>query len=696
MQISPERKPSETDKDNAIATDAITVYSPVASMSEKPTLSRPPSVKHIIREQDAPSRAWITRSASLRGATASGTVLSSLEPEFWRSRAGPLPPLPPRQLPRSQPSHPNSFLPPPLAFPESELFILEPEESLEEVDFSELDKLVGIAEPATVSVDTSVHPETPRRPTRPVASDFFDNELLQRESVVPTRSDVASSWRRRVSVSTSDDHASAMVFDVQHGLETVRESGEASSSDTKLSLPSSTTKPSTDFVEAPLPASRNLSSSAEHAPTNTSFPQTLVVPSHPSSQRSPRSAVYREVSMSMLDDTMSRIKGALDGMQVHDVHRESQRNGFADLSSSKPLTLVSQSPPHKAEIIKPPKWVPPALRPRGFALETSALQENFDVTATEPPMSPKPPWAYTVRFPEASYPIESLSRKQMHLWKSPPSQVRWDILSFDPPVENMTRKDFSLNDILFRKLPILKGRHRYKVVLPKPTLLRSMSGISEPINPKGTLPAKPSANKFAFGAFGKPREADDVASWRQRPSASDSGEKAQDCLEVEQLETVSRSPPPDNDATATIDISSKADSPVVVSGSIDGSLKPRTQPKMPAGVGVAFYRDSQSDGVHVKSPVQFIVTSELEDEQSPRQTISLLATDDARMSPPTGLVAGMDDKNNQIGSAPQEQRSGSLSREKTESKSSDDSVRINSVTFACRFSDLFLSRIRFQ
>ncbi|THH19734.1 hypothetical protein EW146_g1504 [Bondarzewia mesenterica] len=641
------------------------------SASENPALSRPPSLKPVSRDLDGAHRPWMTRSTSFRGSQAAPDGTSVSEPEFWRRTAAPLPPRALRHLPRSEPTQPPPSLAPPPEFPEAELFSLGSEEGLEEVDFSELGKLVGIEEEPSVLIPSSTPFEAPRRPPRPVASDFFDDRPPAREPPVLSKSDTVSTWRRKSSFSTVDGNTPAATSATQ-----AESSDEMEKDGTPGGEVAHSPGSSVDIESAPSSPPKPHASS-DHGPANNSFSQTLVVPPHLSSQRSPRSAAYREASMSTLDDTMSRIKGALNGMLIHDAHREALSNGSletsADLKSaerSKPAILPP--PTQNADPAKLTKWIPPALRAKRAAPECAVPREVFDVTATEPPESPKPAWNVChMQLPKISQPVEPLSRKQIHHWKLSPVQVRWDILSFDPPVEGMTRKDFSLNDVLFRKLSASKGKPKYRVSLPKADLSRIVVGNAEALSPKVNLPVKPPITKSSVGVFSKPREADDLATWRQRQSSSGQAGQAQDSLEVEQLETVSRSPPPDTETVNVQDSLLKPEASASVSGSIDGLSRPRTQPKMPVGASVAFYRDSQVDAGQIKSPVQFIVTSELEDEH-PSQVVLPPPSADAKPIEPKASI-GNAVTSSTVSSPHGNELKCPPSRDQAESKSSDES-----------------------
>ena len=192
--------------------------------------------------------------------------------------------------------------------------------------------------------------------------------------------------------------------------------------------------------------------------------------------------------------------------------------------------------------------------------------------------------------------------------------VRSDIFSWDPPIDGMNRRDFHLNDLLFPKLIVPKGgRPKYHVSIPR---LRMFPRPGRGPGPVVNLPNRPVGGApMPNGAFGKPREADEAASWR-KPAVKPS--PLIEVLEVQTLQgldTTSRSPPPETlSISVTAPVAPKADdaTPPALGGM---PAKPRSQHKMPQGSdGVAFSRALRSDSVSAPgSTVKFIVSSELEE-----------------------------------------------------------------------------------
>ncbi|KAF9036491.1 hypothetical protein BDZ89DRAFT_1130128 [Hymenopellis radicata] len=417
------------------------------------------------------------------------SITPSVSVESWRSHANPLPPPPVPRHVQTRPRKPSLVAP--SIFDQVDTLTEDPEVELEVVDFSDLGKFVGVAEP---SPEVPTVPEaTPSQShtavvSRPVASDFFD----EGDKVVQT---------------------------------------PAKTGDT-----------------------------------------------------------VQEAAMSALDDAMSRIKGALDGMQAHD----SDHHPFAptvDNESHTPLSLPSKQGKDR--------WIPPALRSR-HEIDFD-LREPF-CTKPDPPRSPKPAWnTFTVRLPKVSDTLDPVSKKQLALFNRM-STLRWDILSFDPPVDGMTRKDFLVNDVLFRfpkSSNFYKGKNRYRVVLPRRINVPDTSRI-------GSFNSLKPSNS---GAFGKSSVADDASSWRtMAPTAADT--------------TPSTGP---SEAT-TMPLS-------------PARTERSKLPKMPAGSSVAFYRDSQVVNAEAESSaaVSFIMSSELEDTENaiveaPASTSNTLVNGNATFS----------------------------------------------------------------
>lgn len=519
----------------------------------KTTFGRPPSTRGTLRS--APGRR-----ASFPTPPTSDAPSPASEAPSWRSKT-----LPPRSFAQQPPQAPPvapTVPPAPLGLPEVDHLTIKADEEVEVIDFSEHGKLVGVEpeppqpEPKVVELpSTSVHE---RRRPRPLAMDFFDDAHTIAQSA---KSDEGS-WRRKNDAETSNQEVTDEVEVV------VRD---------RIPHP-----PASAPIHPTSTSRRRLSvSSDDHS-------RLLSGPNHMAhAPRSPQAPHYREAPMSALDDTMARIKGALDGMQ-------------------------------RPEQPKPQlKWLPPALRPRPPSIhhEESPVLEVFDVTATDPPRSPKPVWShFTVKLPLISYPSTPLSKRQLHVSQTQP-HVRADIFSWDPPIEGMNRKDFHLNDLLFRKPPIIKGQVKYNVLLPG----KRPAGGASPSGPVVHLPSRPGTfAPNAPGAFGRRKEADGVANWRKPPPSPLKTQTSEEPEIQGPLDTVSRSPPPEAPSSAT-SISTPIGDILSPAVSVAPS-KARPALKTAVGPDVAFYRDPRSEQspAEPKSTVNFIVNSELE-EQSPQE-----------------------------------------------------------------------------
>ncbi|KAF9073850.1 hypothetical protein BDP27DRAFT_1318265 [Rhodocollybia butyracea] len=348
--------------------------------------------------------------------------------------------------------------------------------------------------------------------------------------------------------------------------------------------PSSTAVDSGPWRKAQAASQPNTESTVAPSPKKTSLEGTTAPPvlstSIPTSPAATKRTQYKEATMSALDDAMSRIKGVLDVM-----HENDHKPPSSTESPKRPFVSPSlKSGPHR--------WVPPALR-------EPQPTEVFAMTRAEPPKSPKPAWnAFSVNLPKTSSSSvrDPISRKQLGQFNRY-QPLRWDILSFTPPVEGMSRRELSLNDVLFRKAYSYgghKGKLKYPVSLPKSVL-------------KVNIPSAPT-RQLSAGAFGRPTAADGASTWR-KPVLQKGTEP--------ELDTTSKSPPPEAEpALVSLTQTPKTKYEETLTESEDISLarlRPRTQPKMPAGSGVAFYRSAVVNAESGSKPsVSFFATSELE------------------------------------------------------------------------------------
>ena len=328
--------------------------------------------------------------------------------------------------------------------------------------------------------------------------------------------------------------------------------------------------------------------------TTTASKETLTSTVAPSHFKTPRN--HNEASISALDDAMSRIKGAINGIQAAETGKELSLP-VVDIETS--MLKATSTQGTGGSISTQSRWIPPALR---LPNANPDPRETFDVTGMEPPRSPEPAWKFIVHLPTLSRYLEPVNKKQLSVFMKPPSPVRWDILSFDPPVERMNRRDLSLNEILFGKPPlVVKGKGRYRVSLPRSRTTFRMN------------PGHHALKLNNVGAFGRPAGADGVMTWRKNtPTATESFAT----LKEDAGAGTSSSPPPSASRSESSAASQPVEHPTPTNKANEQGLPPRyrPQPKMPLGSSVAFYRDSRIDAVEeeVGSSVNFIVTSELE------------------------------------------------------------------------------------
>lgn len=440
-------------------------------------------------------------------------------------------------------------------------FSISMDDNVEVVDFSEHGKLVGVSSPEVLHPSIEPVTEQPRRPVRLHAADFFeadDSQPLQKTSPV-TKADEGS-WRKKATAA-------------QEHFPPVDQSPEKPKLQISPTLYHAT------------PASTHQRPLHVHHDEQDQRPKELahVPTSHshvPPPLKSPVTPSYREAPMSALDDTMARIRGALDGMH--------------------------KPPPHQ-------KWLPPALRAvapntdqpdHHEHVDEHHQREVFDVTGSEPPRSPKPAWNhFKVKMPHAFGPRDPVPFKRLR-GSTSYTPVRFDTLSLQ--AFGNGKRLFQITDLLFAKPFINKGRVEYQVSLPKTSKTAVTEGglvVNLPVSAK--LAKSPST-----GAFGRPREADGASSWR-KPIVSPPKEKDQEAVSA--LDTISRSPPPEPPISLPGASTTSPTSPTV-----SVPAKSKVSSKVPNGSGVGFYRDSRvgsTDGA-MPAPVKFIVNSELEAEVS--------------------------------------------------------------------------------
>lgn len=468
----------------------------------------------------------------LRQQSATDSVAS--QSDSWRVHAAPLPPSPPATATKHKLLAADNDL--------DSLSIKEGED-VETFDFSDFGKLIGGPE--------HVQHESKEIPPDSVAvpsTDLVDTR--NREPPIPSKSDT-SFWRRK----QEESH-------LEPGPDGLK----------------------SDTVE--------LTIKTDGPPARSAGDQ--LHPSFLPPQRSPRTNTFREASMNSLDNALSRIKGALDHMH-EPAPSEDKKSVIAEGQQprSQPPTPVPPPQLLKPEPPKPSRWLPPALRPKDHISNPFGLDAEEYVT--KQPLPAPPTEAAIVVVPRVGIPRGPLTKRQVGLSKCPPNGVRWDILTWDPPVEGMSKRDFSLNEVLFRRPGYPKGKSRPRVNLPR----------SE--NPRFRGPGKGPPT----GAFGRPRGGDDAQTWRRSEPLPEVVEMPEP---VNALDTVSVSPPPVPQDEIKTSRSPATMAPQLPAGGSDTTGRQKAQRRVLAGEDVAFYRTrADAPGVGATSAVSFTVSSELDD-----------------------------------------------------------------------------------
>ncbi|CUA72301.1 Cell surface glycoprotein 1 [Rhizoctonia solani] len=259
---------------------------------------------------------------------------------------------------------------------------------------------------------------------------------------------------------------------------------------------------------------------------------------------------FKEAPISALDDVMSRIKGVLT-----DMHAE-----------EKPTSTTGLVPPaSKAASGVASRWIGSDTsswrdnmgkkQPNGRLVEPTPT-EPFATTRPERPDTPPPAWkTFTVHISKSSIARPPMSKKQASLAKLPPMPVRWDILTWDPPVERMSNRTLSRDDVLFPKTYI-RGVLSAWVNLPSTGSAPKQSEPTQRPRLTATIDAKPSRSPTTITRPLPKSPAFMDTQWRkpQQPVTAAAAPPVENALELQnttpaqaegnQLETTSRSPPP--------------------------------------------------------------------------------------------------------------------------------------------------------
>lgn len=500
-----------------------------------PPLQRPPSIRGSTRPPNPTSKPalnmdGVTGRKGGVGITSPGLTGSSpaQEASSWRRRTS---------ISHESPSnHPPSGVrasgaePKPHIAASVEPFSVNADEVLEVIDFTDMDRLVSGGDEKDAKIPLSSHSSQHPAATgaskinRPVASDFFHEENPARPPVTPSRTETTS-WRRK-----APDAAVEPPVATENVAEPQR-----------LHLVAPTHR------ETPLSPRSSFGHDLPARPLalGSTSPTMSRQPSHHGIPRSPRASGFREAPMSALDDALSRIKGAIDGMQAKEANLHASRSpdgpSQESLVSTPLLKAVELVPVVDAGL---PRWLPPALRSRSGAPHAHA--EEFHFTSSERPATPKPAWnTFAIKLPKEHPVLPPLPKKQEHGMKYDTSTFRWDVLTWNPPVRGMGRKDLSVNDVLFELPPLNRGTPRYTVALPLSSISLPPTGkeTSSDDGMKVNLPSVQGSNKQAVSQTVGALPVNGAGTWHKARGSSDGRTLAPHVGDAS-LNTVSRSPPP--------------------------------------------------------------------------------------------------------------------------------------------------------
>lgn len=335
---------------------------------------------------------------------------------------------------------------------------------------------------------------------------------------------------------------------------------------------------------------------------------------------------FKEAPISALDDVMSRIKGVLT-----DMHAEGEKPTLLASTSGStaavPVSASTSALPPKASQRVAPRWAGDevanwrdSMGKKGPSRPPVEAQptEPFATTRSERPDTPPPAsGTFVVRLSKSTVARPPMPKKQAGLAKLPPMPVRWDILTWDPPVERMSTKTLSRDDMLFPRA-YLRGVIMARVLLPStgsaPEAQLKQNGSIQRSQLPATVDNKTSRSPNVSTRSIPKGPAFMDTQWRKPPVASPlsnvlelqrSTSLSVIPIEGNQLETTSRSPPPYHQPEGEKSTTNIAGS--VPSSSSKGPLIPSQSTE------VIFHRS-----LHEKRPsnpptVSFTVSSELDD-----------------------------------------------------------------------------------
>lgn len=368
----------------------------------------------------------------------------------------------------------------------------------------------------------------------------------------------------------------------------------------------------------------------------------------------PSRSAFKEAPISALDDVMSRIKGVLTGMHA-DGEKPAVPAPAALISTPLSTSALSHlpAPPTSTTLVHPPNAsrANPGATPRWKAEGSNNWRENtergrsngrlveaqptepFAMTRPERPETPPPAWkTYNVQLNKSNVVRPPMSKKQANLAKLPPMPVRWDILTWEPPVERMSTRTLSRDDMFFPKITI-RGVLSARVLLPSTGSnidTQPTKQAESPIQRARLMPAPdqrssrspsvstravPKGPAFSDNQWRKPQNTSPLRSTIEldRNASLMLGEE-------NQLETVSRSPPPHHIPVSPSPVGDANNAVDESSGQI-GS-------KQSWGTDVAFHRSLHEKRSSAMGSVSFTVSSELDNPPTSeaKESGSMVAT----------------------------------------------------------------------
>ncbi|PLW49144.1 hypothetical protein PCASD_03000 [Puccinia coronata f. sp. avenae] len=243
----------------------------------------------------------------------------------------------------------------------------------------------------------------------------------------------------------------------------------------------------------------------------------------------------------------------------------------------------------------------------------------FDATRQERPLSPRPAWkAFSVKFGSGK-PKPRLASHVIKSFWNPLAPTKVNVLSWDPPMPNLSPRTLSRDDLLFPK-KYIRGIVVSHVQLPKNSISNLVfKAPSVPKAPSSELSTRHDGSTrggrgrgaAAVGSRGRGRgRADETTSWRR------SVEQDKTSLEIDvsvPSEQAASSPTPTCPADSPQSTTAQSD-PAKAGESQPGR---RTKVKIPDGLKVAFHKPAHLLASTATPSGMFMVNSEITGQDVP-------------------------------------------------------------------------------